>query len=347
MMRFVWMVTAFVAWLGVLSVDAQTCPAPITTSAEAMRARVTSGERCYAGVVIRRAGDAAAASGTIVRVRPAKALAPGRYRLHAALATSPIGDQRVSAIGVTMRAGKATRELGMLHFARAGEFAWFTLDFTAREGEDPGIAIGWRFAGQTAERNQLETMEAPELPEAGGLTGGPAGEASAEVADALKEGKDGTRSRASLKELRAWVGALPPFIETLAPVELSVETDKVVYRTSDRARGTVTVRNVSARAETVALRLAVHSGVDAQREVAATELKLPAGGEREWKATFDVKGLYWGGGAARDGAGGDAGGRGVGSGPDAQHLRGGRQLLGDESDGGDELHAAFPRARGG
>ncbi|MHB9133105.1 MAG: hypothetical protein ACYDBB_18710 [Armatimonadota bacterium] len=259
--------------------------APVVADAAASRLsfdKAIASGRCYAMEIARHD------EGVLLNGSSATALPAGRYRLHLPLAMAPLGDLKVSAISIAIKAGENKRAANVLHFANADEFTDLSLDFTAPGGQCVPYSVTWAFTGEVAKKNRAKSLDLPEEP----------GDRK-DIEDLGGEGmiaqaKDGTISLADLSKLPYHIAACAPHIEPLSPLQVTVTTDKIVYKPDERGKGTVTVLNTGAQAVKATIAVEVLTGLDQHRPLHTEALDVPAGGEKSFSVDFDAKELYLG-----------------------------------------------------
>lgn len=253
-----------------------------TAASKALLAQAATAGRCFA-IDIMRGTDGVLLKGTSETALPA-----GRYRLHAPLAMAPLGDLNVSFIDITLTAGDSSRTVTMLHFPVADEFTDLSVDFTAPGGTFVPYAISWSLSGEEAKKNRIKALNPDIDPEKDNVGEGIDTEAPAEA-------PDGTISVKDLPNITEHLAARGVHIEPLAPVQITaVTTDKITYRTSEKAIATVTLKNCSAADVKAALTVELLAGLDTHTPLHSETLEIPAGASKSWNGSFEVKNLHWG-----------------------------------------------------
>jgi len=269
------------AWAG-----AATFEAPLvkdaTASAAFLKAALAAGKCTAADVLAKKQTGVVQSGSTPVQ------LAPGRYRLHAPLALSPLGDLRVSAIAITLTAADTKRTLGMLQFAKADEFTDMTVDFTVTAKRYAPYSISWALTGLTADRNRKNALVVPGDPD-------PDAKDTGDDVDAPEQGENGAINIKDLAKIKCHLAACGVHIEPLSPVMISeVTTDKIVYKPGEHGAATVTLKNTSEQTAAVALTVVINAGLSTRRETATAKIDLPAGETKQWTGEFTATDLHWG-----------------------------------------------------
>jgi hypothetical protein len=237
--------------------------------------------------------------GGLVSAPSSVPLKPGRYRLHALVASTPQNHILAEAVALRLKAGASGGVFDPRRFPKAGELAPVILDFTVREPGVVTIAADWLVGDSKLDR---ETYRNPDearrvylgqrqnalnqLSLKANQAAGPA-----ETEDAALGGLLGDMMEEKKPRLqpRALSGAdLPPYrlllagltIERLSPVSInSLATDKPAYAPGDKGKVSLDLQNWAA--EPVALNLEWTVTDDARSgETLATHtevVNLPAG----------------------------------------------------------------------
>ncbi len=234
-------------------------------------------------------------SGTILKAASKTKLAPGRYRLHALVATTPHDNFIVDAVELVLQVNKASRRFERQKaFPKPGKLRSVYMDFAVKAGPPVLIKAGW-FVGDSMldlkgglKRHQARKVYAAQrqnalnmlkLKQAGGPGGG-LGEDDDELL--LDEEED---KQLQLRKLSGW--KLPPYrlllaglvIERISPVRvLQVQTEKAVYAPDEPAGIQVLLRNAGDAAADVKVKLTVAvDGKNNKQVLGPYSVTLPAG----------------------------------------------------------------------
>lgn len=251
-------------------------------------------------------------AGTLLTAMPQRALEPGRYRLHAPLALSPLGDARTGGLQVILQVGEKQRRIHALRFEAPATFIDANLDFTippapaagqlppdAPPAGLPTVSITWTLPNDKKAKFEREkTIVVPDGPEMA-LERKPDGPSVNDLETAIvapKVARDGRVALADAPRLQAWVALRPPMIERLGPVAVaSVRTDKIVYKPGETAAVTAVFRNTSARRANAEAVVELCTGLGKPVELHRQTLALEAGAADTWTGSFETKGTLWGG----------------------------------------------------
>jgi hypothetical protein len=156
-----------IAWLAIslgLPVHAKDRPpVPPNTTPIPVVSSMTDAETALE--TARRAGTALVADltrgheGLVVRAATASPLAPGRYRLHALVATTPHEHILVDAVAVRLTAGANSDTFErMRKFPRPGKPAPVSLDFTVQDAGAVPITAAWFVGDSMLDRNKYQQL---------------------------------------------------------------------------------------------------------------------------------------------------------------------------------------------
>ncbi len=222
------------------------------------------------------------AAGTVLAGSSERVLEPGRYRLRAELALTPLGDRQTASRHYLMEAGGAQRVLHSLHFREDARFEEFTLDIDVRERQAVPVHIHWR-TRPGSETRKAETADArrtaPTTPRM------PVDTPLPDADPFWDEVMDANPNRFMARSCR---------IEILSPVKARVATGKIVYRPSERAEGRVELENLGDAAESVELRILLEPGLNERRLLHQETLNIPPRGKTTRTLAFETADLYWG-----------------------------------------------------
>ncbi|MDA0838623.1 MAG: hypothetical protein O2857_12650 [Planctomycetota bacterium] len=238
--------------------------------------------------------------GQLFEGESAAQLDAGRYRLHAMMALSPLGDVVNSTVSIRMSADDASRGITSLHFPVADEFTPVSLDFIQRKSDYVSIRFSWEFEGKAAEEARLKAAAkfAPK-------TGGKGGLADALLNDNAEEDEDDDLIQLEMKGGRIPLSdakqvtyrlMLAGFhIERLSPIDVTkVQTNRTVYKPGETGTVDVALRNTSSKPEQLDLVVELVSGLESVRKLQESSVQIAAGGLKESQFKFDTTGLYWG-----------------------------------------------------
>lgn len=281
---------------------ANTDPIPVVASTAAAGAALT--EALQAGLVL-VVDLGLGHEGQVVRAESAVPLAPGRYRLHALVASTPHDHILGEAVALRLAVGPATNVFEPPRwFPEPGRLAPVHLDFVVDKPGPVAVAADWLVGDSKLDRNryrQLDEARRAYLAQRQNalnqlrLQGGPDKAMSEATADdarlggALDELQTGDTPRLKPQALAG--AGLPAFrllltglvLERLSPVAVvAVHTDQPAYEPGATGRVSVDLRNLAA--EPVEVRLMSTVGDDAHRgkvlERPAETLSLAAGEQR-------------------------------------------------------------------
>lgn len=256
---------------------------PLLTDAAAAQAFVQhardAGGRCYVSDL--RRDDA----GNLLKGDSETALPAGRYLLHVPLALAPLGDLQISAITVTITAGKENRTVTMLNFPVADEFTDLPLAFTAPGGQRMPVSISWTITGMLAKKNRLQALGDPK---------GPDEAKDEENTDTAVPDDEGRISLTELSKLPRHLAAAGLCLEPLSPLALTVSTDKIVYQPGEKGVATVSVKNCGDAPAHATVSAEVVAGMQSTRPAGSGALDIPPGETRVWTGSFETTGMRWG-----------------------------------------------------
>lgn len=222
------------------------------------------------------------ASGTVLAGNTERALEPGRYRLHAELALTPLGDTQTTIRHYLIEAGGAQRVLNSLHFREDAHFENFTLDVDIRERQTVPVGIRWQMrpGHETRKAENADALQAAPL-------------APPTPDDALPASPDPFAAELA-GEKQGRFSARSCRIEVLSPVMMRVTTDKIVYRPGEQGKGLVDLENLAGTAEAADLKILLAHGLDDRRILHTESFAIPARSQVARTVTFDTADLAWG-----------------------------------------------------
>ncbi|MEI6518980.1 MAG: hypothetical protein WCO98_02890 [bacterium] len=222
--------------------------------------------------------------GTIVKGRTEANLAPGCYRARMSLALTPLGDPVTSGMTVKVAVGNNIQTLTPLVFAEPGKFIDTTINFNISDASSPPVSVSWE---------GVKKLKAPAV-----ATDDPDPDAKDNVDDGElfpAVGEDKMVNFAELKGCKYYLAVQGLYIEKLSPVEVTKATvDKVIYKTSQTAKGEVTLTNYGTDPANVKLTVSLLYGLDGQRVVDTKNYTLAPKETVNWTGDFPVKDLHYG-----------------------------------------------------
>ncbi|MHB9133705.1 MAG: hypothetical protein ACYDBB_21795 [Armatimonadota bacterium] len=253
-----------------------------SAAAKAAFAKSLAGGKCFA-----RDPSQRATTGTVLQGSSATQLPPGRYRLHVPLALAPLGNVKISAIAITLKAEDSKRTLGMLNFTKADEFIDATADFTIDHTRFARYSVDWMFTGEHAKRNAQHALDVPDAPGAGD-------DQLLDITEGVDEDEQGFVRIADLSEIPFHLAAAPPYIEQLSPVAVKVATDKIVYKPGEMGTVTVSLANGTDKAVKVTLEPEILAGLAGNEKLPGGVVEIAVGESKSWSGTFTTQGMHWG-----------------------------------------------------
>lgn len=244
-------------------------------------------ERCLAFDLRSRRG-----TGLVYQAASATAVPAGRYRLHVPLALHPLGDPVISCISVELGTDGTKRSIGVLDFARAGEFTDFTLDLIVPDKTRPVLTL--TIGGIREPRTADIPPKGPSADLDPGAKDTDINELDREL-DGPDKSKDGTIPVSEMNKLPYALAVGPVTLEPLCPVMVTgLDTDKIRYRPGEKGKVTATLNNTGGKPVKAKVAIDLLSGLDTQRNLETREINLPPSGQAPWRGEFDTTGLHWG-----------------------------------------------------
>lgn len=227
-------------------------------------------------------------------------LPAGRYRLHALVAAAPLGHLAVGMVRLTAQAGEASRETSAIIFPAADEFVELTLDCTSSGTGALPVSLTWA-ASENQKTKGLKGRRALAIAQAAGSgTAAPGNGGIKDLGEAgedLKLDDDGAlQPLDAARKLPFHLLATGVCLERLSPLQVSVRTDKVVYRPGEPAAVTITVTNTGRTPAAATVTLDLLAGLHAPQPLGQPTITVAPGKSASMTVSpaFDTKGLYWG-----------------------------------------------------
>jgi len=239
--------------------------------------KAIAGGRCWAV-------DAEDGKGGLVAGGSSAVLPAGRYRVHVAVARSPLGDVYSNAVVTQIQAGDASVAPPILTFEVPGEFVDIPVTATLKSPGPLAVKVSWSLdplAGMMKKPVNLKTLDPDQ----------PAPAAGAQMPDVAD---DGSIAIADLPKIPIAVAVRGAVIEPLPPIEARVETDKLTYHHGEQGVATVTLTNDADAPKSASLACAIVSGVNTETALSTQIVDLAPGGVKTVQIPFDTTSLQWG-----------------------------------------------------
>ena len=281
-------------------------PVPLVGDATAAEVALAAAREAGTGLV---ADLALGHRGQLVVAEPAIALPPGRYRLHALVASTPHDHILVEAVALRLSAGKISATMERRdRFRTPGELSHVYLDFIAAKGEPTEIRFAW-FVGDTAlDRNRYRDLgkarQAYRAQRQDAINqyalkhqtseGADVGDDEAGDEDLGDEFEEEEEPRLAPRPLNQQ--GLPAYrlllagmvIEPLTPVSvIAVETDKPAYGAGESGKVTAELHNRSSAPAKVELQWSVTDDGAPQQALATGKESLSLQGGQKLSHAFD------------------------------------------------------------